>query len=72
MDNANTEKYSSYKFITNANVSYDISKQQSVALNIENLLDKHYAVEAKKSTRGTQTYSAGQPRTFVLTYSHTF
>ena len=72
MDNANTEKYSSYKFITSANLSYDISEQQSVALNVENLLDKHYAVEAKKSTRGTQTYSAGQPRTFVLTYSQDF
>jgi len=72
MDNANTEKYSSHKFITNANVSYDISEQQSVALNVENLLDKHYAVEAKKSTRSVQTYAAGQPRTFVMTYSHTF
>jgi len=72
MDNANTEKYSSYKFITSANLSYDLSEQQSISLNVENLLDKHYAVEAKKSTRGTQTYSAGQPRTFVLSYRQDF
>lgn len=72
MDNANTEKYSGYKFITNANVSYDLNEQQGFSLNIENLLDKHYAVEAKKSTRGTQTYSAGQPRTFVASYRHKF
>jgi len=72
MDNANTEKYSGYKFITNANVGYDISEDHSISLNIENLLDKHYAVEAKKSTRGTQTYSAGQPRTFLLSYRHKF
>lgn len=72
MDNANSEKYSSYKFITNANVGYDIADGQSISLNIENLLDKHYAIEAKKDTRGSQSYSAGQPRTFVLSYRHNF
>lgn len=72
MDNANTEGYSGYKFITSANVGYDISEDQSFSLNIENLLDKHYAVEAKKSTRLVQTYSAGQPRTFVVSYRHNF
>ncbi|HEY9080528.1 TonB-dependent receptor [Magnetovibrio sp.] len=72
MDNANSEKYSSYKYITSANVSYDISEKQSFSLNVENILDKHYAVEAKKSTRGVQTYSAAQPRTFVLTYRQDF
>jgi len=72
MDNANTEKYSGYKFITNANVGYDISEHQAVSLNIENLFDKHYAVEAKKDTRGTRSYSAGQPRTFVASYRQKF
>ncbi len=72
MDNANTEKYSGFKFITNAHVGYDMSEHQAFSLNIENIFDKHYAVEAKKSTRGVQTYSAGQPRTFVASYRHKF
>jgi len=72
MDNANTEKYSGYKFITSANVSYDFNEDASLSLNVENLLDKHYAVEAKKDTRGSRTYSAGQPRTFVVSYRQNF
>lgn len=72
MDNANSEKYSSYKFITNANVSYDVTEQASLSLNVENLLDKKYATEAKKDTRNARTYSAGQPRTFVVSYRQNF
>lgn len=72
LDNANTEKYGGYKFITNANLSYDVGEAASLSLNIENLFDKRYAVEVKKDTPGTRTYAAGQPRTFVLSYSQNF
>ena len=72
MDNANTEKYDGYKFITNANVGYDITDDASLSLNVGNLFDKRYAVEAKKDTRGTRSYSAGQPRTFVISYRQNF
>lgn len=72
MDNANSESYNGYKFITNANLSYDITEGAALSLNVENLFDKRYAIEAKKDTRGTRTYSAGQPRTFVLSYRQNF
>ncbi|MFC1672620.1 TonB-dependent receptor [Pseudomonadota bacterium] len=72
MDNANTQKYDGYKYITNANVSYDVTEESSISLNVENLFDKKYAIEAKKSTTGTVTYSAGQPRTFVMSYRQNF
>jgi len=72
MDNANTEDYDGYKFITNANLSYDWNEDQSLSLNIENMFDRRYAVEAKKSTRGTRTFAAGQPRTFMVSYRQYF
>ncbi|MBL4613449.1 MAG: TonB-dependent receptor [Magnetovibrio sp.] len=72
MDNANTEKYGGYRFITNANVGYDLNEDQSFSVNIENLFDKKYATEAKKDTRGIRSYSAGQPRTFVASYRQNF
>ena len=67
-----SKKYDGYKFITNANIGYDISDVQSISLNVENLFDRHYAIEVKKSTTGTIDYAAGQPRTFVLSYRHSF
>ena len=72
LDNANTEKYSGYKFITNANLSYDVSEEGSLSMNVENVFDKKYAVEVKKDTGGDRTYSAGQPRTFVASYRQNF
>jgi len=72
LDNANSEEYDGFKFITNANVSYDFNEETALSLNVENLFDKHYAVDAKKSTTGTKYFSAGQPRTFVLSYRHKF
>ncbi|MCW8914796.1 MAG: TonB-dependent receptor [Magnetovibrio sp.] len=72
LDNANTETYSGFKFITNANASYDVNDDASLSLNIENLFDRKYAVEAKKDTSGDRSYSAGQPRTFVLSYRQNF
>lgn len=72
MDNANTEKYDGYKFITNANLSYDWTEDRALSLNVENLFDRRYAIEAKKDTRGTRTFAAGQPRTFVVSYRQDF
>jgi iron complex outermembrane receptor protein len=43
----------------------------SLALNIDNLFDKHYAVEAKKSG-SSYYYSAGSPRNAMLTYTYNF
>ncbi|OQX43816.1 MAG: hypothetical protein B0D88_03720, partial [Candidatus Sedimenticola endophacoides] len=71
MDNANTEKYGGYDFLTNLMVGYE-QDAHSLTLNIENLFDKRYAVEVKKSSSGTRSYSAGAPRSAMLTYTYTF
>lgn len=71
-DNANTEEYDGYKFITNANLRYNMNEDTSFALNIDNLFDRKYAVEAKKDTSGDNSYAAGSPRTFVVSFRHKF
>ena len=71
MDNANTEKYKGYKFLTSLMLGYETGRH-SLSLNIENLTDKRYATEAKKSTSGDKTYSGGAPRTAMVTYTYHF
>jgi iron complex outermembrane receptor protein len=71
MDNANTEKYGGYDFVTNLMLGYD-KGPHSIALNVDNVFDKHYSVEAKKDTRGTKTYAGASPRIAMLTYTYSF
>lgn len=71
LDNANSESHIGYEFLTNVMVGYERGPH-SLSFNIENLLDQRYATEVKKDTRGTKSHSAGQPRTFLLTYSYKF
>lgn len=71
VDNANTEKYDGYEFLTNLMLSYQTGSH-SLSLNVENLFDKHYATEVKKSTSGDRTYSAGSPRNAMLSYTYQF
>ncbi|WP_260291768.1 TonB-dependent receptor [Sedimenticola hydrogenitrophicus] len=71
MDNANTEKYDGYDFLTSLMLGY-ASSPHSVSLNVDNLFDKRYATEVKKDTSGTKTYYAGAPRAAMLTYTYSF
>ncbi|MES9927864.1 MAG: TonB-dependent receptor, partial [Candidatus Thiodiazotropha sp. 6PDIVS] len=71
IDNANTEKYDGYEFITNLMLSYQTGAH-NLSLNVENLFDKYYATEVKKSTSGSKTYSAGSPRSAMLSYTYLF
>ena len=71
LDNANTEKYAGWEWVTNLSVGY-AQKGHSVTLNVDNLLDKHYAFEVKKDTAGKVTYAAAAPRTLMLTYRYGF
>lgn len=71
MDNANTEKYGGYDFVTNMMLGYSKS-QHSLQLNVKNVFDKHYASEVKKDTDGDKTYKAASPRTAMLTYTYKF
>lgn len=71
IDNANSEKYEGYEFVTNLMLGYS-QGPHSLQLNVENLFDKRYASEVKKSTSGDKSYSAGAPRTAMLSYAYSF
>jgi len=71
MDNANTEKYEGYDFLTSLMVGYG-TLHHNLTLNVDNLFDQRYAVEVKKNTSGMETYYAGAPRSFMLTYTYSF
>ncbi len=71
MDNANTQKYEGYKFVTDLMVGYE-KKDHSIQLNIKNLTNKYYAMEASKDVYGNETYKAAAPRSFMLTYAYKF
>ena len=71
MDNANSEQYGGYDFLTNLMVGYE-SGPHDWRFNADNLFDKGYAVEVKKDSRGKKSFHAGAPRTLMLTYSYHF
>ena len=64
MDNANTEKYEGYEFVTDLTVGWQ-NHRFEVALIIQNLFDQRYAVEAQKDLYGALRYSPAAPR-FIL------
>ena len=69
-DNANSQKYAGYDFLTKLMLGYD-KGPHSIALNVDNLFDKRYAVEVKGTGDDTQYY-AGAPRTAMLAYTYNF
>jgi iron complex outermembrane receptor protein len=71
MDSANTQKYSGFKFVTDLMLGYE-RKEHSIQLNIKNITDKYYAMQAEKSLDGDVTYKAAAPRSMMLTYAYSF
>ena len=71
MDNANTDKYEGYDFITDLMVGYE-QKEHNIQLNVNNVLNKHYAMEVTKDTSGNESYKAAAPRSAMLTYTYKF
>jgi iron complex outermembrane receptor protein len=71
MDNANSEKYEGYEFLTSASVGYSRGNLD-LSLMVDNLFDKKYAVEVTKDTRGVKRYSPGPPRTFLVRLTYNF
>ncbi|QOY50887.1 TonB-dependent receptor [Candidatus Sulfurimonas baltica] len=71
MDNANTKKYEGFKFVTNLMVGYGY-KSHNIQLNIKNMTNKYYAMEALKNVYGNESYKAGAPMSSMLTYSYLF
>ncbi len=71
MDNANTEKYEGYKFVTSANLGYQRGNVD-LSLMVDNLFDKRYALEATKDLTGTKRYRPAPPRTFLVRFTYSF
>ena len=71
MDNANTQKYEGYDLVTDFMIGYEM-KAHNIQLNVNNLFDKYYAMEASKDTSGNETYKAASPRSTMLTYTYKF
>ncbi len=71
MDNANTQKYEGYDLITDLMIGYEM-KNHNIQLNVNNVFDEYYAMDASKSTSGEETYKAAAPRSTMLTYSYKF
>ncbi len=71
MDNANSEKYEGYEWLTGASLRYEQGAHR-VAIAVENIFDERYASEATKGTDGSVTYKAGAPRTAIANYSYRF
>jgi iron complex outermembrane receptor protein len=71
MDNANTQKYEGWDWVTNLSLGYE-QGHHALTLNLDNVFDQHYSVEAKKDTSGNVTYAAASPRSVMLTYQYKF
>ena len=71
MDNANTEKYSGFDLVTDLMIGYE-SKKHSIQLNIRNLTNEYYAMEALKDANGGVSYKAAAPRSGMITYAYEF
>lgn len=71
MDNANTQKYEGYDLVTDFMIGYEM-KAHNIQLNVNNLFDKYYAMEASKDTSGNETYKAASSRNTMLTYTYKF
>ena len=71
MDNANSQKYEGYDLVTDYMIGYE-TKVHNIQLNMNNVFDKYYAMEASKDTTGNVTYKVASPRSTMLTYTYKF
>jgi iron complex outermembrane receptor protein len=71
MDNANSEKYEGYEFLTSASVGYSRGNLD-LSLMVDNLFNKKYAVEVTKDVDGVKRYNPGPPRTFLVRLTYNF
>jgi len=71
IDNANSEKYEGYDFITNSMIAYEF-ESFDISLNAHNLFDEYYAIEVQKDTRGMIRYTPAAPRSLMLRLTYKF
>ncbi|KIM10948.1 MAG: hypothetical protein KU37_07480 [Sulfuricurvum sp. PC08-66] len=74
MDDANTETYAGYRFITNISAGVTWGSH-AITANIRNLFNQYYATSAEKTVAvysTTYTYTAAQPLTAMVSYKYSF
>lgn len=71
VDNANSEKYGGYHFITSLNFAFQRGGHE-LGVNIQNLTDVRYAQEVKKDTRGNLSYVGSAPINYLISYRYLF
>lgn len=69
-DNSNDQIYGGYDFLTSLMLGYE-KGPHSLTLNIDNVFDKRFAIEVK-GVGADASYSAGAPRTAMLSYTYKF
>ncbi|MGE5790024.1 MAG: TonB-dependent receptor [Syntrophaceae bacterium] len=71
VDNANSETYDGYSFITNVFVGYE-RKGLDVAFDVYNVFDTRHAIEVTKDSGGAAKYRPGGPLTWMARVSYRF
>jgi iron complex outermembrane receptor protein len=71
MDNANSERYAGYRFVTDLALGYR-ARHVELALVVQNLFDQRYAVEVQKDLYGALRYSPASPRYALARVSYRF
>lgn len=71
MDNANTEKYKGYDFVTGLMLGFEKGKWD-FTVNVENLFDDLYSVETTKDTAGKVLYKPAAPRSVMARVVYRF
>ena len=71
VDNANSETYKGYSFITNALVGYE-RNGLNVTVDAYNLFDTHHAIEVTKDSGGVDRYRPGAPFTLMARIAYKF
>lgn len=71
MDNANSEKYEGYQFVTSVTLGYQ-RKNMDISLMVSNLFNERYANEVTKDTSGVKRYVPAPPRNFLVRLTYNF
>lgn len=73
LDNANSESYRpGWTTSLMAGYGWGPGQAHSLTLNVENLDNKYYAMQASKDAAGKLSYTAATPRSAFLTYRYNF
>jgi iron complex outermembrane recepter protein len=71
VDNANSETYKGYSFITNALVGYE-RKGLDISFDVYNIFDAKNAIEVTKDSGGAAKYRPGAPITWMARIGYKF